>query len=76
MSVKCDICGKGPAVGHTYTTRGIAIAKGGIGLKITGKTKRRFLPNVRNVRIRNEKGAVVKARVCTRCIRNNKINKA
>ena len=32
--------------GRTYTTRGIAKKKKGIGLNITGKTKRRFLPNL------------------------------
>ncbi len=33
-------------MGFTYVTRGIAKKKKGIGLKVTGKTKRRFIPNV------------------------------
>jgi len=76
MSRVCSVCDKGPVSGHTYTLRGIAIKKGGIGLKITGKTKRRFLPNLKRVRIVNDRGSVVTARVCTRCIKSGKIKKA
>ena len=46
MSKKCVVTGKKPAKGRTYTTRGIAKKQKGIGLNITGKTKRRFLPNL------------------------------
>lgn len=76
MSKKCDFCDKGPTAGRTYTTRGIAIKKGGIGLKITGKTKRRFLPNIKKVKIINKKGGVETARVCTRCIKSGVVTKA
>ena len=76
MSRKCDICDKGPVAGRTYTTRGIAIKKGGVGLKITGKTKRRFLPNVKSLRIITKTGSIVSAKVCTRCIKSNKIRKS
>ncbi|MBI5273822.1 MAG: 50S ribosomal protein L28 [Chlamydiales bacterium] len=46
MSKKCQITGKIPRRGKTYTKRGIAKKKKGIGLNITGCTKRRFLPNL------------------------------
>ena len=46
MSRKCQVTGKKPKRGFSYTTRGIAKKKKGIGLNITGKTKRRFLPNL------------------------------
>ena len=46
MSKKCQVTGKVPAKGNRYAIRGIAKKKKGIGLKITGKTKRRFLPNL------------------------------
>ncbi len=46
MSNKCQVTGKKPVSGRKYTTRGIAKKKKGIGLNITGKTKRRFTPNV------------------------------
>lgn len=46
MSKRCMITGKKPAKGNSYTKRGIAKKKKGIGLKVTGITKRRFLPNL------------------------------
>lgn len=33
-------------MGYKYVTRGIAKKKKGIGLKVTGKTKCRFIPNL------------------------------
>ena len=50
--------------------------KGGIGLHTTGITKRRFLPNLQSVRVADAKGNVRRMRVCTRCIKNGKVNKA
>jgi large subunit ribosomal protein L28 len=50
MSKKCQVTGRRPSVGMTYTIRGIAKKKKGIGLKIVGKDARRFLPNVRKKR--------------------------
>lgn len=46
MSKVCQVTGKKPARGYKYAIRGIAKKKKGIGLKVTGKTKRRFLPNL------------------------------
>jgi large subunit ribosomal protein L28 len=46
MSKICQVTKKKPAVGRTYAIRGIAKKKKGIGLNITGKTKRRFEPNL------------------------------
>ena len=46
MSRKCIVTDKKPIKGRTYCTRGIAKKKKGIGLNITGKSKRRFLPNL------------------------------
>lgn len=51
MSKICQVTGKKPSCGHKYAIRGIAKKKKGIGLKITGKTKRRFLPNLMKKRI-------------------------
>jgi large subunit ribosomal protein L28 len=60
--------------GNQITRRGLAKAKGGVGRKITGVTRRRFLPNLRSVRARVN-GKVVVLRVCTRCIRSGKVVK-
>jgi large subunit ribosomal protein L28 len=46
MSKKCQVTGKKTTRGNTYTIRGIAKKKKGIGLKITGKTRRAFTPNL------------------------------
>ena len=46
MTKICQVTGKRPATGYKYAIRGIAKKKKGIGLKVTGKTKRRFLPNL------------------------------
>ncbi|NGX33701.1 MAG: 50S ribosomal protein L28 [Candidatus Anoxychlamydiales bacterium] len=46
MSKRCQVTDKKPLKGRTYAKRGIAKKKKGIGLNITGKTKRRFLPNL------------------------------
>ena len=46
MSKECQITGRKPARGYKYAIRGIAKKKKGIGLKVTGKTKRRFQPNL------------------------------
>lgn len=46
MTKVCQLTGRRPVVGRKYVTRGIAKKNKGIGLKITGKNKRRFLPNL------------------------------
>lgn len=46
MSKICEVTGKKTSRGYKYSIRGIAKAKKGIGLKVTGKTKRRFQPNL------------------------------
>lgn len=46
MTKECQVTGRRPQRGRSYTTRGIAKKKKGIGIKITGVNKRRFLPNL------------------------------
>ena len=46
MSKCCQITGKRPGKGKSYSIRGIAKKKKGIGLNVTGTVKRRFLPNL------------------------------
>lgn len=47
----CALTGKRSSFGRKYTLRGIAKKKKGIGLKITGCTNRRFLPNLKTKRL-------------------------
>lgn len=51
MSKVCQVTGRKPARGYKYAIRGIAKKQKGIGLKVTGKTKRRFQPNLFKKRI-------------------------
>lgn len=51
MPRSCMLTGKKPSFGRKYTLRGIAKKKKGIGLKITGCTNRRFLPNLVDKRL-------------------------
>jgi large subunit ribosomal protein L28 len=75
MSRICSICGKRPSAGRTIARRGLAKKKGGVGKKITGVTKRRFLPNLQSIRIILN-GRSKRAKVCTSCIKAGKIKKA
>ena len=62
MARRCEICGKGPVVGRNVS-------------HAHNVTSRRFEANIQTVRaIIN--GGVKRVRVCTRCIRSNKITKA
>ena len=65
----CEFCGKRTHRGRKYTRRGLPKKKGGIGLKTTGKTLRRFRPNVQAVKIREANGTVRTAKVCAKCLK-------
>ena len=75
MARVCQICGKGVATGRTYSRRGLAKKKGGVGRRITGKTLRKFAPNLQRIRV-SDKGGVTRKKVCAHCIRAGKIQKA
>ncbi len=51
MSKVCQITQRKPSKGFRYVTRGIAKKKKGIGLKVTGKTRRCFQPNLQEKRV-------------------------
>ena len=75
MSRKCDICGKQPSYGNQITRRGKAKKQGGVGKKVTGISRRRWLPNLHDVRVR-EGRSVRRLRVCTSCLKAGKVVKA
>lgn len=74
MSRICEICGKGPAAGRTIKRRGLAKKKGGVGQRITGISRRRFLPNLRMVRTL-VKGETKRVKVCAKCLKAGKVKK-
>ena len=72
MSRKCEICRKKAITGNTIARRGLPKKKGGVGLKTTGITKRRFLPNLQSKRLVID-GKVKKVLVCAKCIKRGKL---
>jgi len=61
MAQRCDICGKGPSVGHKIS-------------HAHNMTKRRWMPNLVSLRGMVD-GAVKRLRVCTRCLKAGKVAK-
>jgi large subunit ribosomal protein L28 len=74
MSRVCEICGKRTRVGYNVTHRGLAKHKGGVGIKTTGRSKRKFKANIQIVRA-VVNGTVRRIRVCTQCIRSGRVAK-
>jgi large subunit ribosomal protein L28 len=74
MAKRCDICGKGPMAGRTYTRKGKAKKEGGVGRHIARKNKRRFMPNLQPVRAMIN-GLVKRIVVCTRCIKKGRVTR-
>jgi large subunit ribosomal protein L28 len=61
MAQRCEICGKGPAVGRNVS-------------HAHNVTPRRFNPNLQTVRAKVG-GGNRRVRVCTRCLRSGKVVK-
>ena len=72
MSKRCDICGKGPVAGRTYTRKGKAKKEGGVGRHIARKNIRRFMPNLQPARVLLD-GILHKIIVCTKCIKKGRV---
>ena len=71
----CDFTGKKTTSGNTYTLRGKAKYLGGVGTKVTGKTKRTFKPNIQTVNALMPDGSVQRVKASTRAIRNGLVVK-
>ena len=70
MSRTCQITGKGTRSGGTIARRGLPKKKGGVGLRTTGHTKRKFKVNVQKKRIWvPELGEFVTIKLSTRALR-------
>lgn len=75
MSRVCYFTGKKPRQGRKIARRGIAKRSGGIGLKTTGITIRRFRPNLQTVRVL-EDGVVKRVKVSARYLKTGRVVKA
>src|SRR4029077_13077022 len=74
MTMKCAITGQNPSGGNSYARRGKAKYLGGVGQKVTGKTKRRFIPNLQRVKIEVD-GKVQTVRVSVKAIRSGLVKR-
>lgn len=74
MSRVCHFTGKKTTSGRQYTRRGKAKYLGGVGRKVTSKTKRKFKPNVQLVRAMVD-GTPVRLMVSTKAIRDGHVVK-
>jgi large subunit ribosomal protein L28 len=63
MSRVCEICGKRPLKGFNVS-------------HAHNRTKKISYPNLQKVRVMESSGQVKRVKVCTRCIRSNKVSKA
>ncbi|GAB5403405.1 MAG: 50S ribosomal protein L28 [Aureliella sp.] len=75
MARQCAICQKQASVGNSVELRGKAKYLGGVGTKITGITRRKFKPNLQNVKVELPSGEHKKLLVCTQCIRSGVVRK-
>ena len=72
----CALCNKKPLMGNSIARRGLKKKTGGIGIKTTGITRRRFMPNIQRVKVLFLNGTVRRINVCVRCIKAGKVKKA
>lgn len=70
----CEFTGRKTSSGRTYTHRGKAKYLGGVGTKITGKTKRDFRPNIQTVTAVVD-GSVRRIKVSTKAMRSGLVVK-
>jgi large subunit ribosomal protein L28 len=64
----CEFTGRRTTTGNTYTIRGKAKYLGGVGTKVTGKTKRTFRPNLQTLTAIVD-GSVRRVKVSAKAIR-------
>ena len=68
MSRVCHFLGKKTTSGNTIARRGKAKYLGGVGIKTTGVTKRKFKPNIQKVRALLD-GKICRIRVSAKAIK-------
>ena len=69
MARRCAVTGRRTRVGNRVSRRGLAKAKGGVGRRVTGRSKRKFKPNIQPVRVLTPDGTVLRLKLSTRAIK-------
>jgi large subunit ribosomal protein L28 len=73
MARVCQSTGKRTTVGGSISRRGLPKKTGGIGLNITGHTKRKFKPNIQKVKVVMPDGTVERLKLSTKAIKTGMI---
>lgn len=73
MSRVCEVTGRRTRVGNQVKRRGLAKKKGGVGRRVTGRSKRTFKPNIQVVRVLTPDGSVVRMKLSTKVIKSGVI---
>ncbi|TAH35805.1 MAG: 50S ribosomal protein L28 [Planctomycetota bacterium] len=73
MARVCEVSGKKTVFGMQIARRGLAKAKGGVGLKTTGYTHRAFKPNIQKLRVLLPDGTVRRMKLSTGVIKSGHI---
>ncbi len=74
MGMQCAVTGKKPVLGYKYARRGKAKYLGGVGRKVTGKTRRKFKPNLQRIKVEIN-GKVKRVRVSVKAIRSGLVKR-
>jgi len=75
MARSCEFCGKKTQSGGMIARRGLAKRDGGVGLRCTGRTLRKFKPNIQKVAAIVD-GVAKRVRLCTKCLKSGKVRKS
>ncbi|MDP7033651.1 MAG: 50S ribosomal protein L28 [Planctomycetota bacterium] len=73
MARRCEQTGKGTRSGKSIARRGLPKKKGGVGLNITGHTKRKFKPNIQKIRVLLPNGTVRRMKLAASVIKKGEI---
>ena len=73
MSRVCQVTGRRTRVGNRVARRGLAKKQGGVGRRVTGRSKRKFKPNIQSVRVLTPDGRVLRLKLSTKAIKTGVI---
>jgi large subunit ribosomal protein L28 len=73
MSRVCAVTGRRTRVGNQVKRRGLAKKQGGVGRRVTGRSKRKFKPNIHLVRVLTPDGQLLRLKVSTKVIKTGVI---
>ena len=73
MARTCPVTGRRTRVGNSVAHRGLAKAKGGVGLRCTGRTKRKYKANIQKIRVILPDGTRARVKLSTKAIKSGKV---